>query len=152
MFAAAGCCWGLFGALSRRWEVDALRLTGVAVVLAFAMFAPLYVALGDPAALLAAAPGFVALQAVAHGIGAGLVAVLAYSRAAVLLGPGRAAFFGAMVPGAASLLAIPVLDEIPTALQVAGQVLHERAAVAGIRRAKLRLGHEQDVASVAARV
>ena len=120
LFAAAGCCWGLFGALSRRWEVDALRVTGVAVVLAFAMFAPLYAALGDPAALRAAAPGFVVMQAVAHGIGAGLVAVLAYSRAAVLLGPGRAAFFGAMVPGAASLLAIPVLDEIPTALQVAG--------------------------------
>ena len=120
LFAAAGSSFGLFGALSRRWRVDALRVTGVAVVLSFAMFAPLYAVLADPHALLAAAPGFVALQAVAHGIGAGLVAVLAYSRAAVLLGPGRASFFGALVPGAASLLAIPVLDEIPTALQIAG--------------------------------
>lgn len=120
MFAAAGCSWGLFGALSRRWQVDALRVTGVAVVLSFAMFAPVYAWLGDPRGLLAAPTGFVVMQAVAHGIGAGLVAVLAYSRAVVLLGPGRAAFFGAMVPGAASLLAIPVLGEIPTALQVAG--------------------------------
>lgn len=128
LFAAAGCSWGLFGALSRRWQVDALRVTGVAVVLALAMFAPLYATLADPGALLAAAPGFVLLQAVAHGLGAGLVAVLAYSRAAVLLGPGRAAFFGAMVPGAASLLAIPVLDEIPTGLQVAGLL----AVVAGL--------------------
>jgi drug/metabolite transporter (DMT)-like permease len=120
LFAAAGSSFGLFGALSRRWRVDALRVTGVAVVLSFAMFAPLYLVLANPHALLAAAPGFVALQAVAHGLGAGLVAVLAYSRAAVLLGPGRASFFGALVPGAASLLAIPVLDEIPTALQVAG--------------------------------
>ena len=128
LFAAAGSCWGLFGALSRRWRVDAMRVTGVAVLLAFAMFAPLYVALADPRALLAAAPGFVALQAVAHGLGAGLVAVLAYSRSAVLLGPGRAAFFAALVPGAASLLAIPVLDEIPTALQVAGLL----AVVAGL--------------------
>jgi drug/metabolite transporter (DMT)-like permease len=128
LFAAAGCSWGLFGALSRRWRVDAVRVTGVAVLLSFAMFAPLYVALADPGALLAAAPGFVALQAVAHGLGAGLVAVLAYSRAAVLLGAGRAAFFGAMVPGAASLLAIPVLGEIPTALQVAGLL----AVVAGL--------------------
>lgn len=120
LFAAAGCSWGLFGALSRRWQVDALRVTGVAVVLSFAMFAPVYAWLGDPRGLLAAAPGFVVMQAVAHGIGAGLVAVLAYSRAVVLLGPGRAAFFGAMVPGAASLLAIPVLGEVPTALQIAG--------------------------------
>ena len=122
LFALAGCSWGLFGALSRRWRVDALRVTGVAVVLAFAAFAPLYAVAADPSALLAAAPGFVALQAVAHGLGAGLVAVLAYSRAAVLLGPGRAAFFGAMVPGAASLLAIPVLGEVPSALQVAGVI------------------------------
>lgn len=128
LFAAAGSSWGLFGALSRRWQVDAVRLTGVAVVLAFAMFAPLYVAVADPRGLLAAPPGFVALQAVAHGLGAGLVAVLAYSRAVVLLGPGRAAFFGAMVPGAASLLAIPVLDEVPTGLQVAGLL----AVVAGL--------------------
>ena len=128
LFAAAGCSWGFFGALSRRWRVDAVRVTGVAVVLAFAMFAPLYAALADPSALLAAAPGFVALQAVAHGLGAGLVAVLAYSRAAVLLGPGRAAFFAAIVPGAASLLAIPVLGETPTALQVAGIL----AVVAGL--------------------
>ena len=68
------------------------------------------------------------MQAVAHGLGAGLVAVLAYSRAAMLLGPGRAAFFGAMVPGAAPLLAIPVLGEIPTVLQVAGLL----AVVAGL--------------------
>jgi drug/metabolite transporter (DMT)-like permease len=128
LFAAAGASFGLFGALSRRWLVDPVRVTGVAVVLAFAMFAPLYVALADPGALLAAAPGFVTLQAVAHGLGAGLIAVLAYSRAALLLGPGRASFFGAMVPGAASLLAIPVLDEIPTALQVAGLL----AVVAGL--------------------
>lgn len=128
LFALAGGSWGLFGALSRRWQVDALRVTGVAVVLSFAAFAPFYALVADPAALSAAAPGFVALQAVAHGLGAGLVAVLAYSRAVVLLGPGRAAFFGAMVPGAASLLAIPVLGEIPTTLQVAGLL----AVVAGL--------------------
>jgi drug/metabolite transporter (DMT)-like permease len=128
LFAAAGASFGLFGALSRRWLVDPVRVTGVAVVLAFAMFAPLYAAIADPAGLRAAAPAFVTLQAVAHGLGAGLIAVLAYSRAALLLGPGRASFFGAMVPGAASLLAIPVLGEIPTALQVAGLV----AVVAGL--------------------
>jgi drug/metabolite transporter (DMT)-like permease len=128
LFALAGSSWGLFGALSRRWQVDALRVTGVSVVLSFVAFAPFYALLADTSALRAAAPGFVAMQAVAHGIGAGLVAVMAYSRAVVLLGPGRAAFFGAMVPGAASLLAIPVLGEVPTALQVAGLV----AVVAGL--------------------
>lgn len=99
LFALAGSSWGLFGALSRRWQVDALRVTGVAVVLSFAAFVPFYAVVADVSGLRAAAPR---------------------SRAAVLLGPGRAAFFGAMVPGAASLLAIPVLGEVPTSLQVAG--------------------------------
>ena len=53
---------------------------------------------------------------------------LRFSRAAAMLGSGRAAFFGALVPGAASLLAIPVLGEVPSALQVLGIV----AVVAGL--------------------
>jgi drug/metabolite transporter (DMT)-like permease len=63
-----------------------------------------------------------AIQALFQGLGAGLVAMLAFSRAVALLGTGRAAFFGAIVPGAASLLAIPVLGEIPSGLQVLGIV------------------------------
>ena len=40
LFAVAGCCWGLFGALSRRWQVDPLRVTAAVVVLSFLLFAP----------------------------------------------------------------------------------------------------------------
>ena len=120
LFAAAGCCWGLFGALSRRWKVDPLRVTAVVVVLSFAMFAPPYLAFGEPAGLQRASVGMLVLQGVAQGLGAGLVAVLAFSRAVAILGSGRAAFFGALVPGAASMLAIPVLNEVPSTLQVMG--------------------------------
>ena len=120
LFAVAGLCWGLFGTLSRRWQVDPLRVTVVVVVLSFLLFAPPYLALADLGRLANAGVGMLAMQLLAQGLGAGLVAVLAYSRAAALLGAGRAAFFGAMVPGAASLLAIPVLGEVPTTLQVLG--------------------------------
>jgi drug/metabolite transporter (DMT)-like permease len=128
LFAAAGACWGLFGALSRRWHVDPLRLTAVVVVLAFVMFAPPFLAVADLGRLARATSGMLVMQVLAQGLGAGLVAVLAYSRAAALLGSGRAAFFGALVPGAASLLAIPVLGEVPSLLQVLGIV----AVVAGL--------------------
>lgn len=120
LFACAGFCWGAFSVLSRRWRVDPLRVTAVVVVLSFAAFAPPYFAWRGWGALAAAGASMVAVQAVAQGLGAGLVAVLAFSRAAELLGSGRAAFFGALVPGAASLLAIPVLGEVPTGLQVLG--------------------------------
>ncbi len=128
LFAAGGFCWGLFGALSRRWQVDPLRVTGVVVVLAFVLFAPPYLAISGLGRLANAGAGMLALQVLAQGLGAGLVAVLAFSRAVALLGSGRAAFFGALVPGAASLLAIPVLGEVPTTLQVLGIV----AVVAGL--------------------
>ncbi len=120
LFAGAGCCWGAFGALSRRWTVEPLRVTTVVVVLSFVVFTPGYLWLGDPAALARTATGMLVLQTVAQGLGAGLVAVLAFSRAVAILGSGRAAFFGALVPGAASLLAIPVLGEVPSSLQVLG--------------------------------
>lgn len=122
LFALAGFCWGLFGTLSRQWQVDPLRVTVVVVVMSFLMFTPPFLVLGDLRGLTQVSVGFLVLQIVAQGLGAGLVAMLAYSRAAALLGAGRAAFFGALVPGAASLLAIPVLHEVPSALQVAGIV------------------------------
>ncbi len=122
LFAAAGACWGLFGALSRRWQVDPLRVTGVVVVLSFVLFAPLFLARADLGRLAGAGTSMLVMQVLAQGLGAGLVAVLAFSRAVALLGSARAAFFGALVPGAASLLAIPVLGELPSALQWLGVV------------------------------
>ena len=120
LFVLAGCCWGAFGALSRRWHVDPLRVTVVVVVLSFVLFAPGFLALADLRGLADASTGMLVAQVLAQGLGAGLVAVLAFSRAAALLGPGRAAFFGALVPGTASMLAIPVLGEVPTTLQYLG--------------------------------
>jgi drug/metabolite transporter (DMT)-like permease len=122
LFAVAGFCWGLFGTLSRRWQVDPLRVTVVVLVLSFLLFTPLYLSLANLSRLAQAGAGMLTLQLLAQGLGAGLVAMLAYSRAAALLGAGRAAFFGAMVPGAASLLAIPILGEVPSALQALGIV------------------------------
>jgi drug/metabolite transporter (DMT)-like permease len=128
LFALAGACWGLFGALSRRWQVDPVRVTAVVLVLSLLSFAPPYLLLTGGAGLRDAGAGMVALQVLAQGLGAGLVAMLAYNRAAALLGAGRAGFFGALVPGAASLLAIPVLGEVPTLLQLLGIV----SVVAGL--------------------
>jgi len=122
LFAVAGFCWGTFGTLSRRWQVDPLRVTVVVLVLSFLLFTPPYLLMADLSRLAQAGAGMLTLQVLAQGLGAGLVAMLAYSRAAALLGAGRAAFFGAMVPGAASLLAIPILGEVPSTLQALGIV------------------------------
>ncbi len=128
LFAIAGCCWGLFGALSRRWQVDPMRITSVVVVMSFLLFAPFFLALSDLGRLADVGASMLVLQIFAQGLGAGLVAVLAFSRAVAMLGSARAAFFGALVPGVASLLAIPVLGEVPGTLQILGIV----AVVSGL--------------------
>lgn len=120
LFALAGACWGLFGALSRRWQLDPLRVTAAVLLLSLLIFAPPYLWLTGAQGLRAAGSGMLLMQVLAQGVGAGLVAMLAYNRAAALLGAGRAGFFGALVPGAASVVAIPVLGEVPTLLQVLG--------------------------------
>lgn len=120
LFLLAGCCWGLFGALSRRWRLEPLRLTAVVLVLSMLLFAPGFALLSDFTRLAAASTGLIVVQVLAQGVGAGLIAMLAFNRAVALLGSARAAFFGALVPGAATLLAVPVLGEVPSVLQLIG--------------------------------
>ncbi|HEY9181967.1 MAG TPA: EamA family transporter, partial [Gammaproteobacteria bacterium] len=52
-----------------------------------------------------------------------IVALLLYTRAVAILGAARGAVFAALVPTFSLLIAIPLLHELPTHLQLAGVVL-----------------------------
>ena len=69
LFAVAGFCWGTFGTLSRRWQVDPLRVTVVVLVLSFLLFTPPYLALADLSRLAQAGAGMLTLQVLAQGVG-----------------------------------------------------------------------------------
>jgi drug/metabolite transporter (DMT)-like permease len=58
-----------------------------------------------------------------QGLLSAVVALLFYTRAVAILGAARGAVFAALVPSFSLLLAIPMLHEIPTRLQLAGVVL-----------------------------
>lgn len=62
------------------------------------------------------------LQALIQGIGSGLVALVLYNIGIARLGASRAAAFVALVPALATLIAIPVLQEIPDAASIFGVV------------------------------
>ncbi len=110
--------WGTFTALTRRWQVDPLR--GAAVVWALALaYLPLYLAFA-PVRLLGAPPGEVIFQAAYQGIGVAVLALFLYTYASRTLGPTRASMFMPLIPVVAVLLGIPVLDEVPTLVQLAG--------------------------------
>jgi drug/metabolite transporter (DMT)-like permease len=70
--------------------------------------------------LLSAPPRVLLPQIIVQGVLSGVVAVLAFSRSVQILGAARASVFPALVPVSATLLGIPIVGEIPTAMQGAG--------------------------------
>lgn len=120
LFVAAGGLWAIFTVLLRRWSVSALQATAVVSVLSAVVAVPAYLLAGGLDRLAQVAPASLITQVVVQGVFSGVLAVLAYGRAVTLLGPARAALFTALVPGLAMAIGVPVTDEIPTGLQIAG--------------------------------
>lgn len=120
MFLAAGGMWAIFTLLTKLWKVGPLQATAVVSVLSAAVYAPGYIALVGLDRLLAASPAMLGAQALVQGLLSGVVAVIAFTKAAALLGTARAAVFPAIVPAVAILLGVPIAGEIPTRLQLAG--------------------------------
>ncbi len=120
MFVLAGLLWAGFTTLTRKWGVRALPATAAVSVLSSALTLPIYGATTGFERLLALPAATLLLQVLIQGALSGVVAVLAYTKAAELLGPSRAAIFPALVPAAAILIGIPVTGELPGLLQWAG--------------------------------
>lgn len=119
MFALGGLFWASYTIGSRVWRVDPLHATAVVGVLSMLVYLPPYAWFAGNA--LAAAPWReIAIQAVFQGVLSAIVALLLYTRAVALLGAARGAVFAALVPTFSLLIAIPLLHELPTPLQIAG--------------------------------
>ncbi len=122
MFLTGGVFWASYTVGSRAWRVEPLQATTIVAVLSLLLYTPVYVALAG--ARLADAPlRDVLIQAVFQGVLSAVVALLLYTRAVALLGAARGAVFAALVPSFSLLLAVPVLGEVPTLLQIAGVML-----------------------------
>jgi drug/metabolite transporter (DMT)-like permease len=123
MFLAAGLLWAGFTTLTRRWGIKALPATAAVSVLSGALILPVYAATTGFGRLLDLPTATLLTQVLVQGVLSGVVAVIAFTKAAELLGPARAAIFPALVPVAAMIIGIPVTGEIPTAYQLGGLVL-----------------------------
>jgi drug/metabolite transporter (DMT)-like permease len=123
MFAVAGLMWAAFSVLAKRWSLSPMQATAAVSVLSAAVYTPLYLAGDGWARLMTVDPTMLAAQIVVQGGLSGVVAVLAFTRAVQLLGPGKAALFPALVPATAVIIGIPVAGEIPAAIQIAGIAL-----------------------------
>ena len=119
MFALGGLFWASYTIGSRVWRVEPLHATAVVGVLSMVLYLPGYALLAG--ADLAAAPWReIVIQAVFQGVLSAIVALLLYTRAVAILGAARGAVFAALVPTFSLLIAIPLLHETPTELQLVG--------------------------------
>ena len=89
-------------------------------VLSLCVSTPIYLAYRGPAHLLDLPFGVLAVQGVIQGLVQAVITIMAYSRAISILGVSRAVLFPAIVPAISIMIGIPLLGEIPNALQIVG--------------------------------
>jgi drug/metabolite transporter (DMT)-like permease len=121
MFVLGGLFWASYTIGLRVWRVEAVHATAIVGVVSMVLYLPGYAWLagGD----LNAAPWReIVIQAVFQGVLSAVVALLLYTRAVAILGAARGAVFAALVPAFSLLLAVPLLHETPSALQLVGVV------------------------------
>jgi drug/metabolite transporter (DMT)-like permease len=122
LFLGAAFAWACYTVAMRRARLDGLHAAAIAAVGALVLYLPVYVVLAG-SSLLEAPVGDIALQAVVQGVLTAIVSLLLYGRAVSILGASSGAAFAALCPAMTALLAIPVLDEWPTALEWAAIAL-----------------------------
>lgn len=106
----------------RRWGLTPTQALAVVNIPNALAFLPLwYFAL--PSNMAAAAMDEIVFQALFQGLGPGFLAVILIALTSIHLGPTPAAGFAAVVPAVAAVMAIPVLGEVPTALEWGGVVV-----------------------------
>jgi drug/metabolite transporter (DMT)-like permease len=123
LFFTSAVTWAGFTVLIRHWRVHAVRAIAVVSFLSLLVILPGYLAWYGLDHLRTRPLGPMAMQALAQGVGQGVLAITAYSQAIRVLGVSRAVLFPAMVPALSILIGIPIVGEIPNAIQVTGLLL-----------------------------
>lgn len=122
LFVASGVLWAIFTVFLRKWRLDPVLATAAVALISGLLMLPVLVFAADWVQLMdnLALTGFHAL--IQGGVAAG-IAVVAFSKAVTFLGASKAGLFPSLVPVIAVILGIPLLDEVPSAVQTFGVAL-----------------------------
>ncbi len=121
LLITAAFCWACYTVAFRHVGVTAIEMAALVSFWSALAMLPF----GIPPLLDAfdkGAHGDIMVQAVIQGLGSGLVALILYNVGIARLGASRAAAFVALVPALATLIAIPLLHEIPDLASIVGVV------------------------------
>ncbi|MHA6644762.1 EamA family transporter [Mesorhizobium sp. A623] len=116
--AAAGAMWALYTLLFRRSGLTPIQAASLICIWSAALFLPVYLLFGL-SRLDHASMNEIALQVAYQGVLMSGVAIVTFNRAISILGASATTAIIALVPAAASILAIPILGEIPSPAECA---------------------------------
>lgn len=119
LFVISGLIWGSYTLLVRAWKVDAMQAAACVCVLSMLGYLPIYLAF-IPSHISMDNWHEVAFQAFYQGVMTGVVALITYNTGVHLLGASRAGAFIPLVPALSTILAIPILHEVPSTLEWIG--------------------------------
>jgi drug/metabolite transporter (DMT)-like permease len=116
LFLTAGLAWACYTVAMRRARLDGLHAAALAATISLALYLPIcgYFA---GTSVFQAPLSDIALQATVQGLLAGIVALLLYGRMVSILGATSGAAFLALTPAMTALMGIPILGELPSAIE-----------------------------------
>jgi len=120
LFFTSSLLWAGFTLLLRHWRLSAMRATAVVAVLSMVGTTAIYLPLMGTGHVAALPLGALLFQGLVQGGLQGVITMLAYGQAVLLLGVSRAVLFPAIVPAVSVIAGIPIVGEIPGVLQVTG--------------------------------
>lgn len=123
LFFLGGLCWVGFTLSLRKWNISGLAATAAVSVLSAAVAVPAFFLFSDVGRIGALTGATLIVQILAQGLGAGVLALIAYGKAVQLLGAARAALFPAIVPVCTLIIGVPITGEIPGLPETAGAIL-----------------------------
>jgi drug/metabolite transporter (DMT)-like permease len=119
LFLAASAVLSIYFLGVKHWQIEPRQALAMVSLPNAMLFLPVWFFF-LPSTIHDAPWSTVLLQAAFQGLGPGFLAVILFSISARILGPMPSAGLAASVPASATLLAIPVLGEIPTDIEWIG--------------------------------
>jgi drug/metabolite transporter (DMT)-like permease len=135
-FVAGALMWAAYTVSMRRAGLLPLAAASVVCVASLVFYVPVWALTGGPGRLLLAVPGDLLLQALYQALLSAIGALYCFGRAVERLGATRASVYAAIVPAFSMVIAVALLGESPSTIEIAGAALLSTGAVLATRRSR----------------
>jgi drug/metabolite transporter (DMT)-like permease len=133
-FVAGALMWAGYTVSMRRAGLLPQTAASVVCVASLVFYVPVWALAGGPERLLIAVPGDLLFQVLYQSLLSAIGALYCFGQAVERLGATRASVFAAIVPALSMVIAVALLGESPSAIEIAGAVLLSIGAVVATRR------------------